>query len=200
MEFESDPPSDAGVVQGLAALRREGGSVLVVGAASGAQHDVCRRFTEGDDERIFVDTDGPVRNDEPADEVIERPFTTRSAATSDASGPTPGGITALAADVEAATRDHGETTETPRICVDSLRPFVDDTDIPTLVAALRSVGAAAEEAGAVAHFHLPAVPEAVPEPLFEAVDAVVEVRRRGGTTHQRWRFPGRTETTGWVRV
>ena len=60
MEFESDPPSDAGVVQGLAALRREGGSVLVVGAASGAQHDVCRRFIEGDDGRIFVDTDGQI--------------------------------------------------------------------------------------------------------------------------------------------
>lgn len=200
MEPESDPPSDAGVVQGLAALKREGGSVLVVGAESGAQHDVCQRFIEGDDDRVFVDTDGPVRDDEPADEVIERPFATRSAAASEPSGPAPGGITALAADVEAATRDRGETTETPRVCIDSLRPFVDTTDIPTLAAALRSIGAAAEEAGAVAHFHLPAVPEAVPQPLFEAVDAVVEVRRRGGTTRQRWRFPGRTEATDWVRV
>jgi NAD(P)-dependent dehydrogenase (short-subunit alcohol dehydrogenase family) len=199
MKFESGPPADAGVAQGLASLKREGGSVLVVGAASGAQHDACHRFLEGDDARVFVDTDGPVRDDETAVEVIERPVPTRSSA---AAG-TPGGaadIRSLAADLATGMRDRGEDSETLRVCFDSLRPLVDAADLPSLISALASVRSTARNVGAVVHFHLPAMPEAVPSALFDAVDAVVEVRRQSGTTHQRWRFPGETETTEWVEV
>ena len=44
------------------------------------------------------------------------------------------------------------------------------------------------------------MPEAVPAPLFGAVDAVVEVRRRGGTTYQRWQVPPKADPTDWVPV
>lgn len=174
--------------------------MLVVGAAGGAQRDICERFLETDDEQLFVDTDNPVRDgDEEASEVIERPFPTRAAATADAAGPL-ADITSIAADLRTLMRDLGETDGTLRVCFDSIRPFVDAADLPSLVMALESVQDTAREVGAVVHFHLPAMPEAVPQNLFDAVDAVVEVRRQGGTTYQRWRFPGRTETTKWVEV
>lgn len=199
MKFEPGPPADAGVAQGLAALKRNGGSVLVVGAASGAQHDVCHRFLESDDARVFVDTDGPVRDDETAAEVIERPVPTRSSAAAGAPGGATG-IGSLAADLATVMRDRGEESETLRVCFDSLRPFVDATDLPSLVSALESVRETARDVGAVVHFHLPAMPEAVPRALYDGVDAVAEVRRQSGTTYQRWRFPGETESTEWVEV
>ncbi|WP_254837704.1 DUF7504 family protein [Natronomonas marina] len=200
MKFDSSPPADASVAQGLASLKREGGSVLVVGAASDAQEDVCDRFLAGEGARVFVDTDNSVRDDDAeAAEVIERPFTTRSSASAGGSGATPG-ITSLAGDLEAAIRRRAGDAETPRVCFDSLRPFVDTSDGPTLSSALESIREAARDTGTVVHFHLPAMPEAVPRTLFEAVDAVVEVRRRGGTTHQRWRFPDETDTSEWVEV
>lgn len=199
MNFDSSPPDDASVAQGLAALKREGGSVLVVGAASDAQRDVCGRFREGDGEDLFVDTDRPVREGEAeATRRLERPFPTRSAATGGSPSPV-SGIRSLAADLETAMLAHDED-DALRVCFDSLRPFVDATDVPTLAAALSSIRGTARDVGAVVHVHLPAMPAAVPRPLFDAVDAVVEVRRRNGTSYQRWRFPDATETTDWVEV
>ncbi|PSQ34886.1 hypothetical protein BRD11_03305 [Halobacteriales archaeon SW_12_69_24] len=199
MKFDSEPPTDAGVAQGLAALKREGGSVLVVGAATDAQHDVCERFREGD-AAVLVDTDSPVRNDD-ADgaAVIDRPVTTRSAAATDAASPA-SDVTSLAADLEAAMWTHGADVGTLRVCFDSIRPFVDATDVPTLASTLSSVRETARDIGSVVHLHLPAMAEAVPRQLHAVVDAVVEVRRGNGTTYQRWRFPGDTETTDWVEV
>jgi hypothetical protein len=198
MKSDSGPPTDATVAQGLAALKREGGSVLVVGAATDAQRDVCERFREADD-ALFVDTDRPVRDDDAeGSAVIERPFTTRSAAASGATSP-PGDVASLAADVEAAMWERGEDG-TLRVCFDSIRPFVDETDGPTLSSALSSIRETARGTGSVVHLHLPAMAEAVPRRLDDAVDAVVEVRRAEGTTYQRWRFPGATETSDWVEV
>ena len=191
---------DAEVAQGLAALKREGGSVLLVGMGSDAQGDVCGRFLAGDDDRVFVDTDSTVRNDEEtAETVIERPFSTRNSAAGSAQPGASTEVRPLVSDLETAMRETA-TGDTLRVCFDSVRPFVDATDVPTLVSSLESVREAARDAGAVVHLHLPAMPEAVPAPLFDAVDAVVEVRRQSGTTHQRWRFPGETETTEWVEV
>jgi len=199
MKFDSEPPTDAGVAQGLAALKREGGSVLVVGAATDAQHDVCERFREGE-QAVLVDTDSPVRNDD-ADgaAVIDRPVRTRSAAATDAPSPAID-ITSLAADVEAAMRNHGEEVGTLRVCFDSIRPFVDATDVPTLASTVSSIRETARDTDSVVHLHLPAMAEAVPRQLHDVVDAVVEVRRGNGTTYQRWRFPGDTKTTDWVGV
>ncbi len=200
MKFDADPPTDAGVAQGLAALKREGGSVLVVGAATEAQHDVCERFREGGD-AVLVDTDRPVRDDDAgAVEVIARQFPTRSAAAGgDAPSPA-GGIGSLSADLEAAMRERSGGGGTLGVCFDSLRPFVDATDAPVLASTLSSIRGTARDTGTVVHLHLPAMADAVPRALFDAVDAVVEVRRGNGTTYQRWRFPAATGTTDWVEV
>lgn len=199
MEFESGPPEDAAVAQGLAALKRDGGSVLVAGAVCDAQRDVCERFLEGDGPAVLVDTDRPVREgDARATAVLERPFRTRSAAPCGAGSPT-SDIGSLTADLEATMREHAASGPL-RVCFDSVGPFVDVTDAPTLASALSDVREAARDIGAVVHFHLPAMPEVVPRVLFEAVDAVVEVRRRAGTTYQRWRFVDGTEPTDWAEV
>jgi NAD(P)-dependent dehydrogenase (short-subunit alcohol dehydrogenase family) len=197
MELDSEPPTDAAVAQGLAALKREGGSVLVVGAATGAQRDVCERFREGE-ETVSVATDSPVREDG-VDAVVERSFPTRSAtAANDASSSAD--VTSLAGDLEAAMREHAREDATLRVCFDSIRPFVAATDPPTLATALSSIRETARETGSVVHLHLPAMPEAVPRRLHDAVDALVEVRRVKGTVCQRWRFPGATGTTDWVEM
>jgi len=202
MKFDTSPPVDASVAQGLAGLKREGGSVLVVGAACDAQRTVCDRFLEGEDPAVFVDTDRPVRDgDAEAVERLERTFSTRSAAAGEAPSPA-SGITSLGADLETAIlgHTHDDHEDTLRVCFDSLRPFVDATDVQDLTAALASLGETARDTSSLVHVHLPAMPEAVPRSLFEAVDAVVEVRRQNRTTYQRWRFPGATDATDWIEV
>jgi hypothetical protein len=200
MKFDRNLPLDAEVAQGLAALKREGGSVLLVGTGSDAQGDICGRFLAGDDDRVFVDTDSTVRNDEEtAETVIERPFSTRSSAAGSAQPGAAPGVRPLVSDLETAMRETA-TGDAVHVCFDSLRPFVDTTDVPTLVSSLESLRETAGSVGAVVHLHLPAMPEAVPAPLFDAVDAVAEVRRRGGTTYQRWRLPADAEPTDWIPV
>ena len=200
MKFDRSPPLDAEVAQGLAALKRKGGSVLVVGTGSGAQGDVCGRFLAGDDDRVFVDTDSTVRDDEEtAETAIERPFSARSSAAGSAQPGASARVRPLVSDLETAVRETA-TGEAVQVCFDSLRPFVDTTDVPTLVSSLKSLRGTAGSVGAVVHLHLPAMPEAVPAPLFDAVDAVAEVRRRGGTTYQRWRLPADAEPTDWIPV
>ena len=197
MELDSEPPTDAAVAQGLAALKREGGSVLVVGAATDAQRDVCERFREGE-EAVSVATDSPVRDDG-VDAVVERSFPTRSATASDAASPA-ADVTSVAGDLEAAMWEYAGEDATLRVCFDSIRPFVDATDPPTLATALSSIRETARETGSVVHLHLPAMAEAVPRRLHDAVDGLVEVRRVNGAICQRWRFPGATGTTDWVEV
>ena len=200
MKFDRNLPLDAEVAQGLAALKREGGSVLLVGTGSDAQGDICSRFLAGDDDRVFVDTDSTVRNDEEtAETVIERPFSTRSSAAGSTQPGAAPGVRPLVSDLETAMRETA-TGDAVQVCFDSLRPFVDTTDVPTLVSSLESLRETASSVGAIVHLHLPAMPEAVPAPLFDAVDAVAEVRRRGGTTYQRWRLPADAEPTDWVPV
>jgi NAD(P)-dependent dehydrogenase (short-subunit alcohol dehydrogenase family) len=197
MELDSEPPTDAAVAQGLAALKREGGSVLVVGAATGAQRDVCERFREGE-EAAYVATDSPVREDG-VDAVVERSFPTRSATASDDAS-SAADVTSLAGDLEAAMWEHAREDATLRVCFDSIRPFVVATDPPTLATALSSIRETARETGSVVHLHLPAMPEAVPQRLNDAVDALVEVRHVEGTVCQRWWFPDATGTTDWVEM
>ena len=199
MKFDRSPPLNADIAQGLAALKREGGSVLVVGTESNAQEDICGRFL-ADDDRVFVDTDSTVRNDEEtAGTVIERPFSTRSSAAGSAQPDASTQVRPLVSDLE-TTVHRTATGDAVQVCFDSLRPFVDTANVPTLVSSLESLRETAGSVGAIVHLHLPAMPEAVPAPLFDAVDAVAEVRRRGGTTYQRWRLPTDAEPTDWIPV
>lgn len=202
MKFDRSPPDDAAIAQGLASLKRQGGTVLVVGAATTAHADACNRFLGGDDgEQVFIRTDRAVRPDRESPEaaaVVERAVPTRSTSTATPSSPVDPGT--LAADVESAMREAAADVDTVRVCFDSLRPLIDTTDRPQLVSFLDTVRAAALETEAIVHFHLPAMVEAVPSSLFETVDAVVELNGRGHATYQQWHLPESGETSEWVEI
>ena len=199
MKFEEGPPSDAAVAQALSALKREGGSVLVLGAAHAGHTDVYERFLGGDSERVLVSTDGSVHCDAETAAVVNRPVQTRSTATATPTA-SPTGLDTLNREVRAAVRDLDDEGTQLRICFDSLRPYVDSTPEPELVSFLEALRETAREADAVVHVHLPAMPDAVPEALSGAVDAVVELSRQGESTYQQWHLPERDATSEWVSV
>lgn len=200
MKFDEGPPPDAAIAQGLSALKREGGSVLVLGAAPDAHGAVCEEFLGADTEQVVVCTEGSVRTEcdhvDPTT-VIERPVKTRSAA---AHPSEPSDLGSIENDLSAAVHRLAADGSSVRVCVDSLRPFVDDAEHHRLVEFLREVRALAGSTGAVVHLHLPAPPEAIPAELFETVDAVVELQQLGEHAHQRWHIPDRASATEWVRV
>ena len=199
MKFDDEPPSDAAVAQALSALKREGGSVLVLGAAHAGHTDVCERFLGGDAEQLLVSTDGSVNCASDPAAVVERPVQTRSAAQA-TPAETPSDLDSLHREIRSAVRRLSGDDSGVRICFDSLRPYVDATPEPELVSFLDSLRGTAREAGAVVHVHLPAMADAVPAALHDAVDAVVELNRRGESTYQQWRLPGEDATSEWVSV
>lgn len=206
MKFDNEPPADAAVAQGLSALKREGGSVLVVGPVRASHDDVCGRFLCADDEadpadppRMFVCTEGELGcDDADAAAVVERPVRTRSASSTPASSSTR--LDPLRREVTETMARVTDDEATLRVCFDSLRPFVDSTPEPELVSFLESLRTTAREVGAVVHVHVPATAEAVPNALYDPVDAVVEVSRRGESTYQQWYLPEADETSEWVVV
>lgn len=208
MKFEDGPPDDAAVAQGLSALKREGGSVLVVGPVRDSHDDVCERFLavdeadgaddrDADVRRVYVHTEGELQADADAAAVIERPVKTRSVASA---SPSPTGIESISRELRSTMERFGDDEGSLRVCFDSLRPFVDSTPAPELASALESLRGSARKNDAVLHVHLPAMVEAVPEPLYDAVDAVVEVTRRGESTYQQWHLPSADRTSEWVLV
>lgn len=205
MKFDRSPPEDAAIAQGLASLKRQGGTVLVVGAATTAHADACERFLgDADHEQVFVRTDRTVRPEEESSEaaaVIERPVLTRGGSASGETTRTSVVDTGmLASDIESAMREAADDAETVRVCFDSLRPLIDGVDRPSLVSFLDTVRGVARETGGVVHFHLPAMVDAVPAGLFDAVDAVVELNGQGHATYQQWHLPESGETSEWVEI
>lgn len=205
MKFGDDPPSDATVSQALAGLKRDGGVVLLLGAATAAHAAICERFLGGDAEQVLVCTEGSIREacrEVDPTTVLERPVRTRSASARSQSGSPsePAEPGSVGADLEAAVRRLAAEGAAVRVCVDTLRPYVDESDRDELVSFIADVRSLAHETGAVVHLHLPAVPEAVPAGLFEPVDAVVELQQIGERTYQQWYLPETGETSSWVDV
>lgn len=200
MKFDDGPPLDGAVAQGLSALKREGGSVLVVGAARASHDDVCERFLGEETDHVYVRTDGTRSGDDDAAAVVEMPVQTRSAARAASPSASPTGLDSLERKVGSTMERVAEPGTELRICFDSLRPFVDATPEPDLVAFLQSLQSTARDTGAVIHFHLPAMADAVPEGLYGPVDAIVELSRRGESTYQQWHLPEVGESTDWVSV
>lgn len=207
MKFGDGPPSDATVSQSLAGLKRDGGAVLLLGAATRAHAAICERFLGGDAEQVLVRTEGSVHDEcrglDPTT-VIDRPVRTRSAAAESRvqtpSPSEPSDLASIGADLEADVRRLADEGAAVRVCVDTLRPFVDGSDRRELVSFLADVRSLARETDAVVHLHLPAVPEAVPAGLFEPVDAVVELQQIGERAYQQWYLPETGETSSWVDV
>jgi hypothetical protein len=203
MKFESPPPFDAAVAEALSAVKRRGGSVLVVGPSEVSHTDICRRFLDGDAEEIAVRTERSTSGGNTVDRVIERTIPTRSVSASRSAGgksPTSVDIESVSEDLRTEMRDAAGEASSLRVCFDSLRPFVDSGADRRLVDALDAIRSTARETDAVVHFHLPAMQAAVPSALFDAVDLVVEVRRQGDATYQRWQLGSEEPTTEWVAV
>lgn len=202
MKFESPPPFDAAVAETLSAVKQQGGSVLVVGPSEASHTDICRRFLEGDGEEIAVRTERSTSSQTAVDRVIERVLPTRSASASRSPSQSPAGvdIESVSDSLRTEMLDAAAEASSLQVCFDSLRPFVDVGADRLLGDSLDAIRSTARETNAVVHFHLPAMREAVPEALFDAVDAVVEVRRQGDDTYQRWHLREEERTTDWVLV
>lgn len=203
MKFESPPPFDAAVAETLSAVKQRGGSVLVVGPSEASHTDICRRFLDGDAEKIAVRTERSASSETTVDRVIERTAPTRSASASRSSSrqlPRSVDIESVSEDLRTEMRDTAGEASSVRVCFDSLRPFVDSGADRQLADALEAIRATARETDAVVHFHLPAMRGAVSSTLLDAVDLVVEVRRQGDATYQRWQVGSEEPTTEWVLV
>ncbi|MEF8808529.1 DUF7504 family protein [Natronomonas sp.] len=203
MKFDRSPPEDAAIAQGLASLKRQGGTVLVVGAATTAHADACERFLgDADHEHVFVRTDRTVRPEEESSEaaaVIERPVLTRSAS-SDTTRTSAFDTEMLSADIGSAMRAAADDADSVRVCFDSLRPLIDGVDRPSLISLLNTIREIARETGSVVHFHLPALADGVPAGLFDAVDAIVELNGQGHATYQQWHLPESGKTSEWIEI
>lgn len=200
MKFDEGPPTDAAIAQGLSALKRDGGSVLVVGAGRVGHADVCERFLGDDTERVFVRTEGSLHCEADGAAVVDRPVRTRSATSAASGADSPPSLESLRREVRATMERVADEGATLRVCFDSLGPFIDVTPESELVSFLESLRGTAHEFDAVVHVHLPAMVEAVPEGFAGAVDAVVELNRRGESTYQQWYLPEVGETSAWVSV
>lgn len=202
MKTEEGPPSDAAVAQCLAGVKREGGTVLVVGAAREAHDELCDRFREGDREELVVRTDSRrdgSRSVADAAAVIDRPVPTRSSAATQ-SDQSALDVRSVGEELRLEMRSLTASAETVSVCFDSLRPFVDTADVSTLCSELEAIRAVARDGDVVVHFHLPAVPDAIPVPIFDAVDVIVTVVQQGESSYQQWHLPAEGETTDWVEI
>lgn len=201
--------------QALAALKRRGCGLLVVGMAPDAHVDVCQRLlgdavaeprrrlivltggTASAEERIHGgcgDGDGALR-------VIDRRGPTRSAAAATPTSPVLD-LRTLSTDVDGALADLApeegrfEPAEL-RVCLDSVGCLLDANGTD----AVRSfLGETCEEVRArdgMFHAHLPlAHGSDRVEALAEPFDAVVEVR----PGDQRWHLPDEGITTDWLSL
>lgn len=214
--------------QALAALKRRGSSVLVVGNGRNCtQLEACRRLlgdaSAGPRHRVLVSTDGNVDVDRrlPADEtrsgsvtVVDHTVKTRSAA---AAQPTSsiGNVSIEIVDgegLEPLAETIGETIEgieartslAPaelRVCVDSLCPLLDEYDEQDVFRFVHTLGGEFRRVNAMGHFHLPIEYDTQPvETLAPAFDAVIELRLEGSGSEQRWHLQEEDITTDWLAL
>lgn len=209
----------------LKRLKQTGGNVLVAGAVPDALTDVASANLLGDPERgrrhVFAlldrdDTVVPARlgsTDETAARVVDYAAASRSAASAQPSADDGSAGTDRPADLdelEAAIETQIETlvAGTPlcepgeiRLCVDSLRPVLDQRDAEGAIAFLEPVFDSVRDASALAHYVLP-VDRDEPvvrtlEPLF---DATIELRVSESGPEQRWHLHESNHTTDWFAL
>lgn len=208
--------------QALAQLKRNGSNILLVGAAGDAQHGACDRLLgdEGESprERLFVftgDADGvDDRIPQTDTTVIEYESKTRSAATAatPSSGVSPDparyrnveGLPALGREMhtaitEATRRPGGLEPAQLRVCVDSLRPLLEERDEESVFRFLHGVTREIKQARGMGHFHLPvSYDDSTVRTLIPLFDAVIEVRTRGDAPEQRWHLREAGLVTDWL--
>lgn len=212
--------TDAAITQALAAMKRRGSNVLLVGTSSShAHHGACRRLlgeeTPTPRKRLFVFTDRDARVDErlpDADpssaQVVDCANLTRSAAA--VTGTTTVGRTRSASlsdlpdlgdEVEAAIDDLGDGLESAqlRVCVDSLRPMLEEHEERDVFRFLHAMTGDVRRVDGMGHYHFPVAYDdhrvRLLEPLF---DAVVELRATAGGVQQRWHLRDPEVDSDWL--
>ncbi|WP_135822596.1 DUF7504 family protein [Halostella litorea] len=213
-EYGGGPSEGTEFSQSLAALKRDGCNVLLVGdALRRADRRACSRLLgdDADDDRcrlfVFTDADGAR---ERLPEAVG--VGTRALVQHDGDGNLPAGATAVDARMlsvlcrefvavvdEFEAERGGLAPGELRVCVDSLRPLLNGYASENVFRLLHMLSARVREADGLGHFHLPVARDAdavnLLEPLF---DAVVEVRADGGGAEHRWHLRESGVSSDWI--
>lgn len=216
----SGVPDSATFAQTLSELKRTGSNLLLVGETDGAAHrTACRRLMgfDGEDprQRVYAHTRGaegvsalPDSASEDATLVVrhqsvdhDRPLPpTVEEVVVDSDLLSAMGTTVLQAvdDIEDdATLDPGEL----RLCLDSVRPLLQQHRSETVFRLLHMVTSRVRQSDGMGHFHLPLSNDndyvRLLEPLF---DAIVEVRHEDDTIEQRWHLRDSEVTSDWLQL
>jgi hypothetical protein len=217
MAGASEGAEGAAFARTLSALKERGSNLLVVGTVYDRGHvAVCERLlgeAAADRRRLLVRTDGScgtvpsvgdgdVRVVEQRSPAVDGPDSAGVAVDSVVEG----GIGALERaavdgfDGLAAAGGDPEPAEM-RLCVDSLRPLLVDHAEGEVRRFVDRLSTRVAEDDGMGHFHLPAgSDDRYVSMLTPVVDAVVEVRVRGGEPQQRWHvFEGAVDS-GWLAL
>lgn len=225
MESEQQTTETAAFTRALAALKRRGSNLLVVGATSADTHTAaCDRLLgdgHADRTRVFVTTDGNCGTHAEAtrtadDHVVQYATTTRGATA--VSSPSTSGpslddavstvsvddLTSLGEAVSEVIESAGGDGFTPaelRVCFDSLGPLLDEYDEQAMFRFLHALTSEVRSVHGMGHYHLPVSLDnrtvRTIRPLF---DAVVEIRNQGGEAQQRWHLSEADITTAWLSL
>ena len=220
MAAEPDPSDETvAFTSALARLKREGSNLLVVGASSDAAHDeACDRFLGdeiGDRRRTFVSTERgscvPEKVHRDADVInYESPTRSAAATTGTTDGPelpTDDGIaglselgSAIVDSIQSADADAGGLEPAQfRLCLDSMRPLLEEHAERELFRFLHAVTNEVRAADGMGHYHLPVTYGSdtvrTLEPLF---DAVVKVRSGPDGAQQRWHLRDVDVDSDWL--
>ncbi|WP_394741762.1 DUF7504 family protein [Natronococcus roseus] len=218
-----DPGGTVSVGSTLGRLKRTGGNVLIAGGVPDDLVDVASANLLGDPDRhrrhlfALLDRDRRVVSDRlaPSDiasaQIVDYAMTARSVASAGAPVTDavavvdePADLDELEATVDARIRAFG--TETPlcepgdlRLCIDSLRPMLDERGTDGTVALLEPICEAVRDVSGLGHYVLPVDRD---EPLVDALeslfDATVELRVGDCGPQQRWHLHESGYTTDWI--
>ncbi|MFC4437969.1 MULTISPECIES: DUF7504 family protein [Natrialbaceae] len=206
----------------LKRLKQTGGNVLIAGAVPDALTDVASANLLGDPERgrrhvfALLDRDGTVvparlgSTDATAARVVDYTAASRSAASAQPTvdgGPAvtdePTDLDELGTAIETEIRalvagtalcEPGEL----RLCVDSLRPVLDQRDAEEAVAFLEPICESVRGVSGLAHYVLPVDrDEPVVRTLESLFDATIELRVTESGPEQRWHLHESHYTTDW---
>lgn len=214
----SESAEGAAFARTLSALKEQGSTLLVVGTTYERGHAaVCDRLLGDATERrrrLLVRVDGACGS-VPGDEacsarVIDRDRPGFGRPDPPAEGDdvltVTGDIDALehrSVDEFAALAADGDDPEPAelRLCVDSLRPLLVEHSADRVRRFVDRLASRVSRADGMGHFHLPAPSgDKYVTMLTPVVDAVVEVRTRGGAAEQRWHVFDGAVDSGWLSL
>ncbi|AGB39220.1 DUF7504 family protein [Natronococcus occultus] len=207
----------------LGRLKRTGGNVLIVGGVPDDLVDVASTNLLGDPDRnrrrlfalldrnpgVVTDRLGPTSAG--SARIVDYAISARSVATTGTPVGEGGHVVDEPTDLDefaatVATRvrafETGASLSEPgdlRLCVDSLRPIIDERGAEGTVALLEPIREAVRDVSGLGHFVLPVGRESpVVERLEPSFDATVELRAGDCGPQQRWHLHESGYTTDWI--